>query len=81
MQDITNRIIFPDQTFVQDVVIEDFDGDGRNDMFLVRSRSGRWWSDFVSPRPVVQTGPLEVKGILGPGHTAWREGYTASHRR
>ena len=69
MRDITNRIIFPDQTFVQDVVIEDFDGDGRNDMFLVRSRSGRWGSDFVSPRPVVQTDPLEVKGMLVPGNT------------
>jgi ASPIC and UnbV/FG-GAP-like repeat len=69
MRDITNRIIFPDQTFVQDVVIEDFDGDGRNDMFLVRSRSGRWGSDFISPRPVVQTDPLEVKGTLVTGHT------------
>jgi hypothetical protein len=67
MRDITNRIIFPDQTFVQDVVIEDFDGDGRNDIFLVRSRSGRWGADVASPRPVVQTAPLEVKGMLVPG--------------
>ena len=69
MRDITNRILFPDQTFVQDVVIEDFDGDGRNDIFLVRSRSGRWRSDFASPRPVVQTDPLEVKGMLVAGDT------------
>lgn len=69
MKDITHRIILPDQTFVQDVVIEDFDGDGRNDLFLVRSRSGRWGSDFISPRPVVQTSPLEVKGLLVAGAT------------
>jgi hypothetical protein len=69
MRDITNYVIFPDQTSVQDVVIEDFDGDGRNDMFVVRSRSGRWGSEFISPRPVVQTGPLEVKGMLVTGRT------------
>lgn len=69
IRDITNRILFPDQTFVQDVVIEDFDGDGHSDIFLVRSRPGRWRSDFASPRPVVQTGPLEVKGMLVGGDT------------
>jgi hypothetical protein len=67
MKDITNRLVFPDQTFVQDVVIDDFDGDGSNDMFLVRSRPGRWWSDVISPKPVVQTNPSEVKGIFVPG--------------
>jgi hypothetical protein len=64
MRDITNRIIFPNQALVQDVVIEDFDGDGRNDMFLVRSRPGRWWSDVITPMPVIQTAPSEVKGVL-----------------
>jgi ASPIC and UnbV/FG-GAP-like repeat len=67
LRDITNRILFPNRSSVQDVVIEDFDGDGRNDIFLVRSRPGRWWSDVVSPRPVVQTAPLEVKGMFIPG--------------
>jgi hypothetical protein len=70
MREITNHIILPDQTSVQDVVIEDFDGDGRNDMFVVRSRSGRWGSDCISPRPVIQPHPLEVKGMLITGHTS-----------
>jgi hypothetical protein len=69
LRDITNRILFPDQTFVQDVVIDDFDGDGRNDMFLVRSRPGRWTSYFATPPQVVQTNPLEVKGMLVKGDT------------
>ena len=69
LRDITNRLVFPNQTFVQDGVIEDFDGDGRNDIFLVRSRPGRWRSEFASPRPVVQTGLLEVKGMLVAGDT------------
>jgi ASPIC and UnbV/FG-GAP-like repeat len=67
IRDITNRITFPRQTFVQDVVIEDFDGDGRNDMFLVRSQPGRWWRDVVNPRPVVQNAPLEVRGMFVAG--------------
>jgi ASPIC/UnbV protein/VCBS repeat protein len=67
MRDITNRVLFPNQTFVQDVVIDDFDGDGRNDIFLVRSRPGRWTSYFATPKPVIQTNPLEVKGMLAGG--------------
>src|SRR5215510_13014314 len=69
MRDITNRILFPDQSSVQDVVIEDFDGDGHNDIFLVRSRFGRWWSDVTSSRVVVQPDLLEVRGMLVPGNT------------
>jgi hypothetical protein len=69
MRDITNRIRFPDQSSVQDVVIEDFDGDGHNDIFLVRSRFGRWWSDVTSSRVVVQPDLLEVRGMLVPGNT------------
>ena len=68
MRDITNRISFPNQTFVQDVVIEDFDGDGHNDMFLVRSQPGRWWSESISPSPVIQVDPLQVKGLLVPSN-------------
>jgi hypothetical protein len=67
MRDITNRLRFPDQWFVQDVVIEDFDGDGHNDIFLVRSQPGRWWSESISPSPVIQVDPLQVKGLLVPG--------------
>jgi hypothetical protein len=70
LRDITNRLSFPDQRFVQDVVIEDFDGDGHNDIFLVRSRPGRWWSDSVSPSPVIQVDPLHIKGMLVPGTKA-----------
>jgi hypothetical protein len=64
LQDITNRIILPNQSSVHDVVIGDFDGDGRNDVFLVRSRSGRWWSDVASSKLVVQTASWEVRGML-----------------
>jgi hypothetical protein len=68
LRDITNRLVFPAQTFVQDVVIADFDGDGHNDLFLVRSRPGRWGADFVSPSPVVRTDPLQVQGVLVPSN-------------
>jgi hypothetical protein len=73
LRDITNRISLPNQTRVQDVVVEDFNGDGRNDMFLVRSRLGRWWSDITSSRLVVQTEPLEIRGMLVPDDTSSRK--------
>ena len=54
-EEITNDIGFPYKSAVQDVAIEDFDGDGQMDMFLVRSHPGKM---------VTQPDPLSLRGKL-----------------
>jgi hypothetical protein len=54
--EITNQLGFSDVNHVQDAAVEDFDGDGWTDMFLVRSVSGAGF--------VVQTDPTTVKGKM-----------------
>jgi len=51
--EITNDIGFPYFNAVRDVAIEDFDGDGQMDMFLVRSHPAQ---------DITQPGPLKLKG-------------------
>jgi hypothetical protein len=57
-EEITNDIGFPYISQVSDIAIEDFDGDGQMDMFLVRVRS---CSD------ITQVGSLKLKGQIGVG--------------
>lgn len=59
--EITNDIGFPHINAVRDVAIEDFDGDGQMDMFLVR----------VTPcSDITQVGSLKLKGRIGVGKGA-----------
>jgi hypothetical protein len=67
LEEITADIVFPNQQFVQDVVIEDLDGDTKNDLFLLRSKTGRWWTDLAFPNPVVQPGAFEIEGMFETG--------------
>ena len=53
--EITNDIGFPYKSAMQDVAIEDFDGDGQMDMFLVRSYPGKM---------VTQPDSLSLRGKL-----------------
>jgi hypothetical protein len=68
LEEITADIVFPNQKYVQDVIIEDLDGDAKNDLFLLRSKIGRWWTDLAIPSPVVQPSAFEVEGMFVTGH-------------
>lgn len=59
--DVTNRLTMPDYDNVQDVAVEDFDGDGREDFFLARAVPSTSWSHGSD---VVQTGERELKGRM-----------------
>ena len=59
--EVTNDIGFPDKRNVRDIAIEDFDGDGQMDMFLVRAG---WGSD------ITQVGSLKLKGQIRVGKGA-----------
>ena len=59
-KEITNQFGFPNINLVQDIAIEDFNGDLQRDMYLARSNP---WSSSV-----VQVDSLTIKGdISGPG--------------
>jgi hypothetical protein len=58
-KDVTNVIGFPRYiTAVRDVAIEDFDGDNRMDMFLVRSNPGQ---GITQPDPLKLKGKMDVR--------------------
>jgi hypothetical protein len=57
--DITASMPFPSVDMISDISIEDFDGDGKLDMYLAR---GPWFRSDV-----VQTNPEEIRGTL-TGH-------------
>lgn len=61
LHDVSERLNFPDQPIegVQDVAIEDFDGDGRADLFFARVE------DSHTRSAVVQETPSSLKGYLG----------------
>ena len=56
-KEIANSIGFPDIGAVQDVAIEDFNGDAKMDMFAVRSNPGR---DITQPDPLSLRGKMIV---------------------
>ena len=60
-EEVTNDIGFPDKRAVGDVAIEDFNGDGQMDMFLVRAG---WGSD------ITQVGSLKLRGHIRVGKGA-----------
>lgn len=60
-KDITNDMDLPSSRAVQDIAIEDFNGDGKLDMFLAISTKG---SD------VVNISPSEIRGTIKKGSAA-----------
>jgi hypothetical protein len=60
-KEVANDIGFPYKNGVGDIAIEDFDGDGRMDMFLARAD---WSSD------ITQVGSRKLKGRIGVGKAA-----------
>jgi hypothetical protein len=68
-KEVTNDVGFPYKNTVGDIAIEDFDGDGRMDMFLVRAA---WSSD------IRQVGSRKLRGRIGVGKAA---GFKAVHFR
>lgn len=55
-EEFTNKIGYPNVNNLQDVAIEDFDGDSELDMYITRANRPHWRSD------IIQVNPFELKG-------------------